>query len=117
MTDPGEDHPITGGEEDLRDRQALRRVSGLSTELQDITEVEYRQVRLERVLLVGVWTSGTAAQAERSLRELAQLAETAGSVVVDGVIQRRDAPDPATYVVPARPVNCAPWSSHPVPTP
>jgi len=98
MTDPGEDHPITGGEEDLRDRQALRRVSGLSTELQDITEVEYRQVRLERVLLVGVWTSGTAAQAERSLRELAQLAETAGSVVVDGVIQRRDAPDPATYV-------------------
>jgi len=98
MTDPGEDHPITGGEEDLRDRQALRRVSGLSTELQDITEVEYRQVRLERVLLVGVWTSGTAAQAERSLRELAQLAETAGSVVGDGVIQRRDAPDPATYV-------------------
>ncbi len=98
MTDPGEDRPASGGEEDLRDRQALRRVFGLSTELQDITEVEYRQVRLERVLLVGVWTSGTAAQAERSLRELAQLAETAGSVVVDGVIQRRDAPDPATYV-------------------
>jgi GTP-binding protein HflX len=86
------------GAEDLRDRQALRRVAGLSTELQDITEVEYRQVRLERVLLVGVWTSGTLAQAERSLKELALLAETAGSQVVDGVIQRRDAPDPATYV-------------------
>jgi len=86
------------GQEDLRDRQALRRVGGLSTELQDITEVEYRQVRLERVLLVGVWTSGTLAQAERSLKELALLAETAGSQVVDGVIQRRDAPDPATYV-------------------
>ena len=86
------------GQEDLRDRQALRRVAGLSTELEDITEVEYRKVRLERVLLVGVWTSGTLAQAERSLKELALLAETAGSEVVDGVIQRRDAPDPATYV-------------------
>ncbi|MEY2989542.1 MAG: GTPase HflX [Actinomycetota bacterium] len=100
-TGPFEDPPSTGfdpGHEDLRDRQALRRVAGLSTELQDITEVEYRQVRLERVLLVGVWTSGTLAQAERSLMELALLAETAGSQVVDGVIQRRDAPDPATYV-------------------
>lgn len=86
------------GQEDLRDRQALRRVAGLSTELEDVTEVEYRRVRLERVLLVGVWTSGTLPQAERSLKELALLAETAGSQVVDGVIQRRDAPDPATYV-------------------
>ena len=92
MTEP------TLGEEQLLDRQALRRVSGLSTELEDITEVEYRQVRLERVLLVGVWTTGSLTQAERSLRELAQLAETAGSAVVGGVVQRRDAPDPATYV-------------------
>jgi len=98
MTSFEDEQPVTTGEEDLRDRAALRRVAGLSTELQDISEVEYRQVRLERVLLVGVWTSGTAVQAERSLRELAQLAETAGSVVVEGVIQRRDAPDPATYV-------------------
>lgn len=98
MTSFEDDRPTTTGDEDLRDRAALRRVAGLSTELQDISEVEYRQVRLERVLLVGVWTSGTAVQAERSLRELAQLAETAGSVVVEGVIQRRDAPDPATYV-------------------
>ncbi len=98
MTSFEDEAPVTTGDEDLRDRTALRRVAGLSTELQDISEVEYRQVRLERVLLVGVWTSGTAAQAERSLRELAQLAETAGSVVVEGVIQRRDAPDPATYV-------------------
>jgi len=98
MTSFEDEQPATTGDEDLRDRAALRRVAGLSTELQDISEVEYRQVRLERVLLVGVWTSGTAVQAERSLRELAQLAETAGSVVVEGVIQRRDAPDPATYV-------------------
>lgn len=89
---------LTKGELQLQDRSALRRVVGLSTELQDITEVEYRQVRLERVVLVGVWTSGTIVQAERSMRELAQLAETAGTVVLDGLIQRRDKPDPATYI-------------------
>jgi GTPase len=88
----------TTGDQDLSDRQALRRVSGLSTELQDVTEVEYRQLRLERVVLAGVWTTGTVNEAERSLRELALLAETAGSEVLDGVIQRRDAPDPATYL-------------------
>jgi len=84
--------------DDLLDRQALRRVPGLGTELEDITEVEYRQVRLERVVLVGVWTAGTVEDAERSLAELARLAETAGSVICDGLIQRRDKPDPATYV-------------------
>lgn len=89
---------FTSGEQELQDRFALRRVAGLSTELQDITEVEYRQVRLERVVLVGVWTSGTLFEAERSMRELAQLAETAGTVVLDGMIQRRDKPDPATYI-------------------
>ncbi|MBA3279968.1 MAG: GTPase HflX [Geodermatophilaceae bacterium] len=86
------------GERDLADRAALRRVVGLSTELADVTEVEYRQLRLERVLLVGVWTEGGAGAADRSLAELAALAETAGSEVLDGVIQRRDRPDPATYV-------------------
>ncbi|GAB2463433.1 HflX GTPase family protein [Jatrophihabitans fulvus] len=82
----------------LEERNALRRVAGLSTELEDITEVEYRQLRLERVVLCGVWTSGTAVDAENSLTELARLAETAGSQVLDGVIQRRDKPDPATYI-------------------
>src|ERR1700759_3435039 len=86
------------GDYDLEERQALRRVAGLSTELQDITEVEYRQLRLERVVLVGVWTGGTLAEAENSLAELARLAETAGSVVLDGLIQRRDKPDAATYI-------------------
>ncbi|MGI8879829.1 MAG: GTPase HflX [Jatrophihabitans sp.] len=83
---------------DLEDRQALRRVAGLSTELADVTEVEYRQLRLERVVLVGVWTGGTAIDAENSLHELARLAETAGSEVLDAVMQRRDKPDPATYI-------------------
>ena len=63
---------------EAEERTALRRV-GMSTELQDVTEVEYRQVRLERVVLVGIYTQGTAEEAEVSLRELAALAETAGS--------------------------------------
>jgi GTP-binding protein HflX len=83
---------------ELEDRQALRRVVGLSTELLDVTEVEYRQLRLERVVLVGVWTGGTLTEAENSLTELARLAETAGSQVLDGLIQRRDKPDAATYI-------------------
>ena len=86
------------GDFELEERQALRRVVGLSTELEDITEVEYRQLRLERVVLVGVWTSGTLVEAENSLVELARLAETAGSQVLEGLIQRRDRPDPATYI-------------------
>jgi GTP-binding protein HflX len=86
------------GELALSDRTALRRVAGLSTELADVSEVEYRQLRLERVVLVGVWTDGTAAEAEASLAELAALAETAGSEVLEGLIQRRDKPDTSTYI-------------------
>ena len=86
------------GELDLEDRHALRRVAGLSTELTDVTEVEYRTLRLERVVLIGVWSDGTLTSAENSLRELSRLAETAGSVVLDGLIQRRGRVDPATYV-------------------
>jgi GTP-binding protein HflX len=93
-----EESQDTAGGYDLADRQALRRVAGLSTELADVTEVEYRQLRLERVVLVGVWTAGTIVDAENSLIELARLAETAGSQVLDGLIQRRDRPDPATYI-------------------
>jgi len=83
---------------ELAERHALRRVAGLSTELSDITEVEYRQLRLERVVLVGVWTEGSAADADNSLTELAALAETAGSQVLDGLVQRRGRPDPSTYI-------------------
>jgi len=83
---------------DLADRHALRRVKGFSTELQDISEAEYRQLQLERVVLVGVWTEGSAEMAENSLAELKALAETAGSEVLEGLIQRRDKPDPATYI-------------------
>ncbi|MBO9523970.1 MAG: GTPase HflX [Nocardioidaceae bacterium] len=93
-----QDPEETTGDLDLAARHALRRVVGLSTELEDITEVEYRQLRLERVVLVGVWTEGTVEDAENSMAELALLAETAGSQVLDNVYQRRDKPDPATYI-------------------
>ncbi|MDH2444988.1 GTPase HflX [Amnibacterium sp. CER49] len=85
-----------GEQFDLEERQALRRVTGLSTELEDVTEVEYRQLRLERVVLIGVY-SRNQVEAENSLRELAALAETAGAVVLDGLLQRRPHPDPSTY--------------------
>ena len=86
------------GELDLEARAALRRVAGLGTELQDISEVEYREIRLERVVLIGVWSDGTFEQSNRSMAELAALAETAGSQVLDALVQRRDRPDPATYI-------------------
>lgn len=80
-------------------RNELHHVEGLG-ELQDVSEVEYRKVRLERVVLVGVYSSATttAAQAEESLRELAALAQTAGAQVCDAVLQHRYRPDAATYV-------------------
>ena len=101
MTDeifPAEDADTYTGDLELEERHALRRVAGLSTELSDVTEVEYRQLRLERVVLVGVWTEGTVADADNSLAELAALAETAGSLVLEGLIQRRSRPDASTFI-------------------
>ena len=115
-------HERAGGYEDGLDdgalereaRAARRRVAGLSTELEDVSEVEYRQVRLEKVVLVGLelprphgpatGAPGGSGQvrdtqdADTSLRELAALAQTAGSQVLDALIQKRDHPDPATYL-------------------
>jgi len=97
--DPEElEDELTVGMQDLAERHALRRVAGLSTELEDISEVEYRQLRLERVVLVGVWTEGSVEDAENSMAELALLAETAGSEVLEAIYQRRTKPDPATYI-------------------
>ncbi|HET6214597.1 MAG TPA: GTPase HflX [Micromonosporaceae bacterium] len=97
-TEFDEHFDTTTGSLELEERHALRRVAGLSTELADISEVEYRQLRLERVVLVGVWTEGTIVDAENSIAELAALAETAGSQVLEGVVQRRGRPDPSTYI-------------------
>src|SRR5512133_4340199 len=87
-----------GDQQDLEDRLSLRRVAGMSTELADISEVEYRQLLLERVVLVSVSTTGSEVSTEHSIAELKLLAETAGSQVLEGLIQRRDRPDPATYI-------------------
>jgi GTPase len=97
-SDEPDPEDLTTGDLDLAERHQLRRVASLRTELEDITEVEYRQLRLERVVLVGVWTEGTVEDAENSMAELALLAETAGSEVLDAIYQRRQSPDPATYV-------------------
>lgn len=86
-----------GDQLEREERAATRRVSGLSTELEDVSEVEYRQLRLERVVLASV-ASGPLADAENSLRELAALAATAGSTVTAGIIQRRLRPDPTSYL-------------------
>jgi GTP-binding protein HflX len=96
--DASEEDDLADQSQELEERHALRRVKGFSTELQDISEAEYRQLQLERVVLVGVWTEGTIKDAENSLAELKALAETAGSEVLEGLIQRRDKPDPATYI-------------------
>ncbi len=90
------------GEYELDERNALRRVAGLSTELEDVSEVEYRQLRLERVVLVSVWSDGTVEDADNALVELKLLAETAGSQVLDALSQRRQKPDPATYIGPGK---------------
>ena len=86
--------------EERQSRNALRHVAGLTTELADVNQVEYRRTRLERVVLIGVWSSleTTAAAAEESLRELAALADTAGAEVLDALLQHRVKPDPATYI-------------------
>jgi GTP-binding protein HflX len=97
QSDSNYDERRDGEQLDREDRQALRRVAGLSTELDDVTEVEYRQLRIERDVLNGIYTQGTTVDAENSMRELYALAETAGAVVLDGLLQRRAHPDPSTY--------------------
>ncbi len=93
---------VSTGDLELDERHALRRVAGMSTELRDVTEVEYRALRLERVILVSVWTEGTLEDADNSLAELKALAETAGSQVLEALSQRRQKPDPATYIGPGK---------------
>lgn len=101
LQEPTDDVAAPGAEEwhERESRNELKHVAGLG-EMQDVSDVEYRKVRLERVVLVGVWSSAatTAAQAEESLRELAALAQTAGAEVCDGILQQRVKPDAATYV-------------------
>jgi GTP-binding protein HflX len=50
------------------------------------------------VVLCGVWTEGSVEDADNSIRELAALAETAGSTVLAGLIQRRQKPDTNSFL-------------------
>ena len=99
---PGRGNEPTTGSLDLEDRNAFRRVT-VDTELHSEDqaegfEVEYRKLRLEQVILVGAWTEGTTAEMEANMLELAALAETAGAEVVEVLYQKRDKPDPGTYI-------------------
>ncbi len=87
-----------GDQLDLEERHSLRRVAGMSTQLADISEVEYRELQLERVVLVSVWTTGSEVDSDFAMAELKLLAETAGSQVLEGLVQRRSNPDPATFI-------------------
>ena len=95
-------HQPTVGEMDLEARSSLRRLtrgtSQYTDEQSDGYDVEYRKLRLEKVVLVGVWTEGTVAQIEARLEELAALATTAGSEIADMIYQKRDKPDSGTYI-------------------
>lgn len=56
--DADQDDLEASSQSELSDRAALRRVKGFSTQLQDISDAEYRELQLERVILIGVWTEG-----------------------------------------------------------
>lgn len=96
--DTAHDVDIDGLQLEREARRSLQFVESLSTELEDVTEVENRQVRLEKVVLIGVYPAGSQQDGETSLQELAALCETAGARVLEGVLQRRPTPDPATYL-------------------
>jgi GTP-binding protein HflX len=62
------------------------------------TEVDLGVVR-QRALLIGTGAGTTTVdEAEASLSELGLLTDTAGADPVELVLQRRDTPDPATYI-------------------
>jgi GTPase len=64
-----------------------------------VTETLIAREFRERIVLVGVIGSGSdAEQVEADLDELAFLVDTAGADVVGRVTQRREHPDPATFV-------------------
>ena len=57
-----------------------------------------KTVYQERALLVGTVEPGTDLRSLDPLDELTRLAETAGAVVVDRLVQKRERPDPRTYI-------------------
>lgn len=77
----------------MTDRPVSRDRQRLTATVTDVT------VERQRAVLVSLVTEGsTMEDAEESLEEMERLVDTAGSVVVERVVQRRLHPDPATYV-------------------
>ena len=78
----------------------MAQVRSAETEMARILTGEARDVGKETAVLVGVWRSqrGARRQADHSMRELRELARTAGVRVVDEVIQIRRAVDPKTVL-------------------
>jgi GTP-binding protein HflX len=81
---------LTGPSNTDRPRVSRRRITELPPELQ--------QLKLERAVLVGLSVRGSIGDAEESLEELKRLTDTAGAEVVETLMQRRDRPDPATFL-------------------
>ena len=89
---PAGESDFDGNQQDLADRRSLRRVAGLSTELADITEVEYRQLLLgprSPGQRLDQWQRGDRREFNRRAQGAGR---DAGSQVVEGLIQRRDRP-------------------------
>ncbi len=86
-----DDEPLSRAEERRRQREVIE--EGAPREGVDIIR------RVERAIIVGVHLPGvTTEQVEASLDELEALLDTAGAVVVERVVQKRDAPDAATFI-------------------
>jgi GTP-binding protein HflX len=75
----------------------LALIESLEEEMARNRRVSRHDARKERTILVGV-TTGPLADAEESMAELYELASSAGIVVQDKVIQRRQAIDPRTVL-------------------
>ncbi|MDR2083000.1 MAG: GTPase HflX [Candidatus Ancillula trichonymphae] len=77
-----------------------KKASRFRTEQGTGIDVEYRKVRLERVVLVGCFSSVKMTETETNLAldELECLAETAGALCLARILQRRYEPDKSTYL-------------------
>ncbi|MDQ3666036.1 MAG: GTPase HflX [Acidobacteriota bacterium] len=79
------------------DLDFLALINSLEAEMARNRSVSHRAEIRERTILVGV-TTGPLSDAEESMAELAELATSAGVVVQDKIIQRRQAIDPRTVL-------------------
>jgi GTPase len=75
----------------------LALINSLEEEMARNRRVTRRAEARDRTILVNV-TTGSLAEAEESMAELAELATSAGVVVLDEIIQRRPAIDPRTLL-------------------